>query len=272
MAPASPSESLDQVIVVTGASGGIGAAFARIAGARGAKLALAARREPELQAVARDSGENALSVVADMTRREDVARLLASALGRFGHVDVWINNAGRGITRPVAELTDEDFDEMMRVNVKSALYGMQAVLPHFHARGRGHIINISSMLGRLPFAPARSAYTAAKHALNALTANLRMDLRQQHPGIHVSLVSPGVVATDFGLNARGGGPDSRSFPNSQSAEEVAEVLLDVIRNPRADVYTRPGMREAVSKYYAAEDMAALEAPIAIPRPAAEPSR
>ena len=263
---------LDRTIVVTGASSGIGAAFARLAGAHGARLVLAARRAPELAAVASGAGSDALVVVADVTHREDVARVLAAAIARFGHVDVWMNNAGRGISRPVAELTDEDFDDMMRVNVKSALYGMQTVLPHFQSRGRGHIINVSSMLGRVPFATQRSAYSAAKHALNALTASLRMDLRQAFPDIHVTTVSPGVVATEFGVNARGGGVDSRRIPGAQPAEEVAEVLLDVVRRPRSDVYTRPGMRESVVRYFAAEDMAEAEAtftprvPAGVPRP------
>jgi NADP-dependent 3-hydroxy acid dehydrogenase YdfG len=248
----------DLVIVITGASGGIGAALARLAGSRGARLVLAARRSTELREVAARSGADALEVVADVTRRADVHRILAAALERFGHVDVWVNNAGRGITRPVSALGDEDFDEMMRVNVKSALYGMQAVLPHFQERGRGHIINVSSMLGRLPLMPQRSAYTAAKHALNALTASLRMELRERWPGIHVSTVSPGVVATEFGVHALGGGFDSRQVPNAQPVDEVAQVIADLIEHPQADVYTRPGMREQVVAYFAAEDMVMVE--------------
>jgi NAD(P)-dependent dehydrogenase (short-subunit alcohol dehydrogenase family) len=161
---------------------------------------------------------------------------------------------------------------MMTVNVKSALYGMQVVLPHFRERGRGHIINISSMLGRVPMAPMRSAYSAAKHALNSLTANLRMELRAEYPGIHVSTVLPGIVATDFGLHALGGGPDSRSFPNAQPVAEVAETIVGVIRDPRADVYTIPGGRDLVVRYFSAEDMAAAEAAAAIvPRPAPNPT-
>jgi short-subunit dehydrogenase len=151
--------------------------------------------------------------------------------------------------------------------VKSALYGMQAVLPHFKERGRGQIINISSMLGRIPLAPMRSVYSAAKHALNALTGALRGELRASHPGIVVTTVSPGVVATEFGVNALGGGIDSRQVPNAQSASEVAAVILDAIRAPRADVYTRPQAKEQVVAYFAAEDMAAIEAasPFAPPR-------
>ncbi len=108
---------------------------------------------------------------------------LDAALARFGRIDVWVNNAGRGITRPVSELTDDDLDEMMLVNVKSALYGMQAVLPHFKERGaRPHHQRLVDARARAVRA-VRSAYSAAKHALNALTANLRMELREHsgHP-------------------------------------------------------------------------------------------
>jgi NADP-dependent 3-hydroxy acid dehydrogenase YdfG len=248
----------DSVVVVTGASGGIGAAVAERLAKGGARVALAARRESELAAVAARCGEDALAIVTDVTRRGEVERLLDATLGRFGSIDVWVNNAGRGITRPVSELTDDDVDDMMRINVKSALYGMQTVLPHFKTRGRGHLINVSSMLGRLPLVVARSAYSAAKHALNALTANLRMELARDFPGIHVSTVMPGVVATEFGVHALHGGMDSRRFPGAQTAEEVAAVIADLIEHPRADVYTRPGAREAVAGYYAAEDMASAE--------------
>lgn len=258
----------EKVVVITGASAGIGAELAELVGREGGSPVLVARREKELNEVAARSGPRALPVVADVTRRADVERALATALGRFGRVDVWVNNAGRGISRPVSQLTDEDFDEMMLVNVKSALYGMQAVLPHFKERGEGHILNVSSMLGRVPFAPIRSAYAASKHALNSLTANLRMELRATHPDIHVTAVHPGVVATGFGLNARHGGMDSRALPNAQSAAEVARIIADVIEAPRADVYTRPGAREMVASYYAAEDLGALETqpPFVMPLP------
>jgi NADP-dependent 3-hydroxy acid dehydrogenase YdfG len=247
-----------KVIVITGASGGIGAALAELVAGRGARVALLARREKELREVAARCGPQALPIVSDVTRREEVEGALAASLARFGHVDVWVNNAGRGITRLVSELTDEDFDEMMQVNAKSALYGMQAVLPHFRERGQGHIINVSSMLGRLPFAISRSAYSAAKHALNSLTANFRMELRADYPGIHVSSVHLGVVATEFGVHARHGGPDSRQMPGAQTAGEVAQVIVDVIERPRADVYTRPGAQQIVVGYYAAEDMGLAE--------------
>jgi short-subunit dehydrogenase len=161
-----------------------------------------------------------------------------------------VNNVGQGITRLPSELTDEDIDDMMRVNVKSALYGIQEVLPHFRSRGAGHVVNISSMLGRIPYVVTRSAYTGAKHFLDALTANFRMEIQESHPDIQFSLVSPGVVRTDFGLNARHGGADSREIPYSQSADEVAAVVIEVIESRRPDVYTRAGSRQRVIDYYA----------------------
>lgn len=237
-----------QVVVITGASSGIGAAVAERLSRDGMAVALVARRADALAAVVSRCEGDALAIVADVTVRSDADRAAAETVARFGHIDVWINNVGRGITRPATSLTDDDIDDMIRVNVKSALYGMQAVLPHFQSRGRGHIINVSSVLGRMPMAPFRSAYNGAKHFLNALTANVREDLAAAYPGIAVSLVSPGVVRTEFGVNAVYGGPDSRQLPNSQSAEEVAEVIASVVASRAPDVYTRGGVKQMVLGY------------------------
>src|SRR5579872_7243563 len=129
----------DRVVVVTGGSAGIGAALAREVGRRGGTVVIAARRAAKLAEVAASVKAPCASVEADVTRRPDVERILEVARARFGKVDVWINNAGRAISRPVEQLTDDDVDEMVRVNVKSALYGMQTALPHFKERGRGHL-------------------------------------------------------------------------------------------------------------------------------------
>jgi NADP-dependent 3-hydroxy acid dehydrogenase YdfG len=240
----------DKVVVITGASAGIGAALALQLAGRGASLVLVARRKKLLESVAAQCGRGALAVAADVGERSEVRRVVSAALARFGHIDVWINNAGQGISRPPSELTDEDIDVVMRQNVKTALYGMQEVLPHFKARNAGQVINVSSLLGRVPFAVIRSAYCGAKHFLNALTATMRAEVQGTHPGIQFTLVSPGVVRTDFGLNARHGGPDSRSFPESQSAEEVAAVIAGVIESREADVYTRKGSHDRITGYYA----------------------
>jgi NAD(P)-dependent dehydrogenase (short-subunit alcohol dehydrogenase family) len=106
------------------------------------------------------------------------------------------------------------------------------------------------MLGRIPFAVIRSAYCGAKHFLNALTITFRAEIQQTHPGIQVSLVSPGVVRTEFGLNALHGGPDSRNMPDSQSAEEVGAVIAAVVASRAPDVYTRAGAQSRIAGYYA----------------------
>jgi len=237
------------VIVITGASSGIGAATAERLARDGVSLSIVARRADTLATVCEKCGPNTQAVVADMTSRADVTRAVSTALSRFGHIDVWINNVGQGITRQPSELTDDDIDEMMRVNVKSALYGMQEVLPHFKQRGRGHVINVSSMLGRVPFATFRSAYNGSKHFLNALTANFREEVKATHPDIQFSLVSPGVVFTEFGVRARHGGVDSRTLPQGQSPEAVADVIAGVVKSRRPDVYTRQGARQMVLEYF-----------------------
>jgi NADP-dependent 3-hydroxy acid dehydrogenase YdfG len=260
------SSASSKVVVITGASSGIGAALARRLGGDGHSVVLAARRADALEALRAEIGGSAHAVVTDVTDRESVNRLRNAAIARFGHVDVWVNNAGRGITRPVLDLTNADFDDMMTVNVKSVLYGAQAIVPHFIERGSGHVINVSSFLGRVPLATIRSAYNAAKAAVNALTANLRVDLAATHPGIHVSLIMPGLVSTDFARNALGGLPPSPPPPvpggppagmKPQTAEEVASVIADVIANPAAEVFTNPASA-AIAKHYF-EDIAAFEA-------------
>jgi short-subunit dehydrogenase len=257
---------LTRVVVITGASGGIGAALARTLAREGGNLVLAARRERELHSVAAETRElgsaKTVSITADVTKRDQVFELRDKTLAEFDRIDVWVNNAGRGITRSVLDLTDEDVDEMIAVNLKSAIYGMQAVVPYFVERGAGHLINISSFLGRVPLASFRSVYSASKAALNSLTANLRMDLRD-HPEIHVSLIMPGVVTTDFARNVRGdarppitGGAPGGTPMNTQTPEEVAERIAEVIQNPVAELYTNPASAELVRRYYA--DVEAFE--------------
>lgn len=252
------------VIVITGASSGIGAALASLMGKRGWRVVLAARREPELRRVAGSIGGGALVVPADVTRRADVWRIRDRALAELGRVDVWVNNAGRGIHRPVLELTDEDIDEMMDVNVRSALYGMQAIVPYFIEQRRGHLINVSSFLGRVPLVTFRSAYNAAKAALNALTANVRVDVRARAPEVHVSLVMPGIVTTEFARRASHAPADSPPFRTpsrsetmgAQTPDEVAEAIAGVIDHPVPELYTNPASAALARRYY--EDVGAFE--------------
>jgi NADP-dependent 3-hydroxy acid dehydrogenase YdfG len=238
-----------RVIVITGASSGIGEASAVLLASRGDSVVIVARRAGPLQAVAGRCGGRAHAIAADMSERAEVRRVVREAIQTCGRIDAWINNVGQGISRPPSQLTDDDIDLVMQVNVKSALYGMQELLPHFKERGDGHFINISSMLGRIPYAMPRSAYCGAKHFLNALTATFREEVQATHPGIQFSLVSPGIVWTNFGLNALHGGPDSRQFPDGQTADDVAQVIARVVDSREPDVYTRAGFRERVIGYY-----------------------
>lgn len=260
----------NKTIVITGASGGIGAELARRLGRDGHQLVLAARRRPELEKIVADAEQagaaRAIAVEADVTKRADVEAIAAAAIEAFGGFDVWVNNAGRGITKSALELTGADVDEMIDVNVKSALYGMQTAAKHFIERGHGQIINISSFLGRVPMATPRSAYNAAKHALNALTANFRVDLRAVNPAIHVTLVMPAMVATDFARNSSNAAPGTGipSGPHVQQVEEVADAIASVIENPVPEVYTNPASADLVRRYFA--DVAAFEAQAPGPAP------
>lgn len=253
----------NKTVVITGASAGIGAALALRLAREGHNLVLAARRKDPLEDVGRQAegagSPRAIAIVADMTSRADVERVSDGAIEAFGGYDVWVNNAGRGITRQVLDLSDDDIDHMISVNVKSALYGMQTAARYFMQRGSGQIVNVSSFLGRVPMATQRSAYNAAKHALNALTANLRVDLRDKYPGINVTLVMPGMVSTEFGRNALGSPPDTPIYsgPNVQKVEDVADVIAAAIETPVAEVYTNPASAALARKYF--EDVGAFEA-------------
>jgi NADP-dependent 3-hydroxy acid dehydrogenase YdfG len=234
-------------VVITGASAGIGEALAGELGRRGDRLVLAARRLDKLQEVAARS--KALAVKCDVTRRNDVFQLLNQAIEHLGHVDAWVNNAGRGIFKTFDQVTDEDLDLMIRDNVKSALYGMQTVLPHFKQRGEGVIVNVSSGLARMPYAAFRSVYSASKAAVNSLTETLRLELAAKFPKIRLITIMPGPVATDFGNSALGGGPDSRSLPGAQSPEEVAQVIAAALSHRNGDVYTRAEQPEKMLEYF-----------------------
>jgi short-subunit dehydrogenase len=257
-----------KTIVITGASAGIGAAIAYRLAYDGHRLVLTARRNDALHAVATEAEQRGaartLVVPADATNHNAVYAVRDSAISTFGGFDVWINNAGRGITRSVLDLTANELDEMMTANTKSALYGMQAAAAHFLERGSGHLINISSFLGRVPLAAHRSAYNAAKAALNALTANMRVELHARNPAIHTTLVMPGLVATEFARNTLGGSRDAEipSGDAVQTAEQVADLIADVIAHPKAEVYTNPDSQRIASEYFA--DVGGFEARAAHP--------
>ncbi len=249
-----------KIVVITGASSGIGAALTRQLASKGYQLVIAARRENELKQVAAQTGSRAIPFVADVTRRRDLENLRDFALKRHGHIDVWVNNAGSGITKTVMELTDQEFDSIIDVVLKSVFYGTQTIVPHFQERGEGHLINISSFLGRVPLVSNRSIYSAAKSAVNVLTANLRMDLKTKYPKMKVSLVMPGIVDTDFhriaGTQRAVKAGSQVGAQRVQSADEVAAQVASLIDHPVAELYTNPASSELARQYYA--DVGAFE--------------
>lgn len=251
-----------KTIVITGASAGIGAELARRFARDHHTLVLAARRLSALQTLAAEAeslgASAALPIVADVTSREQLAAIANAAIKSFGGFDVWINNAGRGIDKSVLDLTGEEFDDMMSVNAKSVLFGSQIAAEHFLERGHGHLINVSSFLGRVPLALHRSAYNAAKAAVNSLTANFRVELRKRNPNIHVTLLMPGIVATEFPMNARNAPADAAIYsgPYVQTTAQVAHVVANVLENPVAEVYTNPASADMARAYF--EDVGAFE--------------
>jgi NAD(P)-dependent dehydrogenase (short-subunit alcohol dehydrogenase family) len=255
------------VVVVTGASSGIGRCLALNLASKPSptgpyRLLLVARREEELKTAVDEcnkaaGAEHARYFAGDVTRRADVEAAAEAAKTAFGRIDVWVNNAGRGITRSTMDLSDEDVTEMMQVNVNSALYGMQTAVKVFQSQSpaEGQIVNVSSVLGRnAARAPLRSAYSASKHFLNALTDALRCDMKANDAtrGIVISLFSPGLVATGFGNAAVHGGPDSRKIPRAQSVESCAEALRVCIEEKREEMYSLPEYKQQIVDFIASK--------------------
>jgi NADP-dependent 3-hydroxy acid dehydrogenase YdfG len=214
-----------RVVVVTGASSGIGEATARLAARQGARLVLAARRIDRLKALAADLGE-AVPVETDMREPAQIQRMIDQAVSAYGGVDVLVNNAGQGLHVPVEQIRLEDFVAITEVNVYGPLLAMQAVIPLMRAAGGGHIINVSS--GTTLLTPAGTAgYAATKAALNMLSAGARAELAGD--GIVVSTVYPFVTATEFHDRLRAGSLRPRS-PGLEPhpAEKVAEAIAGLV--------------------------------------------
>lgn len=184
-----------KVILITGASSGIGAGIARELAKTDAILLLGARRENRLAALAEElrfSGSEVAIKALDVTRRDDVALFVDYALEKWGRVDVMINNAGIMPLSPMASLRVEEWDQMIDVNIKGVLYGIAAVLPAMLAHQRGHIINIAS-IGALAVSPTAAVYCATKFAVRAISDGLR----QENSQLRVTCVHPGVVESEL---------------------------------------------------------------------------
>ena len=251
------------VVVITGASSGIGAALARCCSADGAKLVLAARRKVELDSLARSlelSGAQARAIPTDLSVRSEAEQLIRQTIDTFGRIDVLVNNAGAGHFGSVEETSDEVIAKIFAVNTFALWYTTRPALSIMRRQGTGHIINVASMAGKIGF-PFNSAYVAAKHACVGFTSALRAELAGTT--IQASVVCPGSVDTDWADKTEGGSMRplfSASGPLAQrrasetgitlpdvegivAPERIAEAIRDCMLHPVPEIYTHRGSKE-----------------------------
>lgn len=199
-----------KVVVITGASSGLGEATARLLSAQGAMVVLGARRADRLQALADElTGRDgkALAVATDVTHCDQVKGLVDTAVQTFGRIDVMINNAGLMPHSPLERLKIDDWNRTIDVNIKGVLYGIAAVLPYMKQQKAGHIINVSSVAGH-KVGPGSAVYSATKHAVRVISEGLRQEVKPNN--IRTTVISPGAVATEL--------------PNSIAEPDVAENI------------------------------------------------
>ncbi len=193
------SNITDKIVVITGASSGIGESTAKLLAAQGAKVVLGARRSNRIDAVVQEisaaGGGKAIGFATDVTKRAEVEALIQRAVDGFGRVDVLLNNAGIMPIAPIEVLKVDEWDRLIDVNLKGLLYGVAAALPHMQKQKSGHIINMASVFGIKMFAPGGTVYCATKAAVRALTEGLRMELHSQN--IRCTMISPGAIATEL---------------------------------------------------------------------------
>lgn len=226
------------VVVLTGASSGLGRAAAIALGERGCRVVLAARRAVDLEETARlcrTAGGEALVVVTDVSVPDDVTRLVDAAISAWDHIDVWVNNAGITAFGLLADVALAEHRRVLETNLFGALACAHAVLPHFRARNRGTLVNVGSVLSQVgqPFVPS---YVVSKFGLRGLSEALRTELADE-PDIHVCSLLPYAIDTPhFQSGANYVGRRARAMPPVQSPEEVAEALVSLIERPRRHVH------------------------------------
>jgi short-subunit dehydrogenase len=224
------------VVIITGASAGIGRETALEFARHGANVVLAARRADRLEAVAaqcRALGVEAIVVPADVANREDIERVVQSAVGRFGRIDVLVNNAGFGFSGTVEETTEADMRELMDVNFMAAFIATKLVLPYMRKQRRGHIVNVSSVVGKIAF-PFHGAYSATKFALSGMTEALRGEL--DGSGVTCTAVLPASTRTEF-FDAQRTNDGHVSAPTGpqQDPDVVARAIVRSVTRPAPEV-------------------------------------
>ena len=235
-------ELQNKVVVITGASGGIGLATAKVCASAGARVVLAARSAEKLAQVTAElerGGCQALAAPADMTRQPEVERLITETVRKFGRIDVLINNAGQAATGTAAEGSPDDYRSVIELNMLGPLYAIQAAVPAMRRNGGGIIVNISSMTSKMAI-PGLGLYASTKGALNVLSATARAELAGDN--IRVITVYPRITATDFGKNSIGDAEmrarqrTPRPGVPVDSPEHVAQKILEALRAEPAEQY------------------------------------
>lgn len=225
-------EIREAIVLVTGASSGIGEATARAAVQSGACVVLLARRKDRIDALASELGDNALAVVCDVTRPELVKTAVDAAIERFGRIDVLVNNAGQGLHATIEDIGIDDFRELLDLNSVAPLVMMQAVIPYMRSQGAGSIVNVSSG-ATLATYPGSAAYTSSKSALNMLSSVARLELADA--GIAVSIMHPSITATEFYGSVKSGlesakAQEAGTASMAQPPALVAKMILGLIES------------------------------------------
>jgi short-subunit dehydrogenase len=229
----------EQVMVITGASSGIGLTTARLAAEQGAKLVLAARNGDALDQLASElrlQGAQVATVVADVGNPPDVERIGQAALERFGRIDTWVNNAGVGTFGRLEDVSLEDHQRLFQTNFWGVVHGSLAAVKHMKLRGGGALINVGSEVSDRSV-PLQAMYAASKHAVKAFTDGLRMELEKDEVPISVTLVRPAAIDTLFALHAKNYMDKEAALPPPVYAPEiVAKAILYCARHPKRDIY------------------------------------
>jgi NADP-dependent 3-hydroxy acid dehydrogenase YdfG len=242
-----------KVVVITGASSGLGEATARHLAALGACVVLGARRMDLLNTIAEEitaAGGKAAIARTDVTQAGDLTRLIDTALAVFGKVDVLINNAGLMAIAPIDALKVEEWERMIDINIKGVLYGIAATLPYFRAQNSGHFINISSVAGQKVFSPGGTVYSGTKFAVSAISEGLRHELAASGGTIRTTTILPGAIDTEL----TGGSSHAESaaglkefYKQAIPAAAVARAIAYAIEQPEDvdinEIVLRPTAQE-----------------------------